>query len=151
MTAHSGFSKNAVDEAVKLLSRKAYSEKNLTDKLVTAGFDRTEVAECLRSLKNWHYINDREFGINRIKQLQARLKSRAYVSLDLENIGLLKDLVEELLNSYYPEDQELRIAQELLQKKANSQVNSRKMWAFLVRAGFSENTVHHCFPGIDPT
>ncbi|HBE80444.1 MAG TPA: hypothetical protein DDW65_22070 [Firmicutes bacterium] len=150
MTAHSGLS-NAVDEAVKLLSRKAYSEKNLADKLVTVGFDRTEVAECLHSLRNWHYINDREFAINRIKQLQTRLKSRAYTRLDLENLGLPKDLAGELLNTLYPEEQELRIAQQLLQKKANSQVNLRKMWAFLVRAGFSENTVHHCFPGIDPT
>lgn len=143
--------KNSLDEALKFLNRQAYSERKLANKLKTAGFLETTINECLDRLRNWGYINDREFGINRIKQLQARLKSRSFTLLDLEEQGLPKDIITELINCYYPEEQELVIARKLMLKRANSLGKQSKTWGYLVRAGFSENTVRHCFPSIDPT
>lgn len=144
--------KSPLDEALKYLNRQAYSEKKLTGKLKAADFQETEINECLERLRNWGYINDREFGAYRVKQLQARLKSRSFIILDLEEQGLPKDIIRELMNCFYPEEQELVIARKLLLKRANlSGKQSIKIWAYLVRAGFSENTVRHCFPSIDPT
>jgi regulatory protein len=143
--------KSIMDEALRYLSRQAYSERKLSDRLRTADYSEIEIGECFTRLKNWGYLNDREFGTNRIKQLQGRFKSRSFTMLDLESQGLPKDLLTELINFYYSEERELAIAQELLLKKGNTVKSQSKMWNYLLRAGFTENTVRHCFPSIDPT
>jgi SOS response regulatory protein OraA/RecX len=56
------------------------------------------------------------------------------------------------MDEYYPEVIEVDIAQKLLAHKFNSQKNSVvKMGQYLLRTGFSENTVRQCFPGISST
>jgi regulatory protein len=143
--------KSSLDEALKHLNHQVYTEKKLANKLEDAGFPDEEISESLSRLKNWGYINDLEFGTARIQQLQDRLKSRSYTILDLEKQGLAKETIVELVNCYYPEDRELEIAEKLIARKAISSKKQAKMWVCLVRNGFSENTVHHCFPSIDPT
>jgi regulatory protein len=143
--------KNCLEEAMGFLDRHAYSERKLAAKLKTIGFLEADINECLDRFKSWGYINDREFGVNRIRQLQERLKSRLFTMQDLETQGLPKDIISELISCYYPEEQELAIARKLILKRTTSPEKQLKTWAYLVRAGFSENTVRHCFPGIDPT
>jgi regulatory protein len=143
--------KSLMDEALKYLSRQSYSEQRLSDKLIANGFSEVEISECFTRLKQWGYLDDREFGINRIQQLQERLKSRSFVISDLEGHGLAKNLLTELIDSCYPEEAETEIARKLLLKKGSTGKNQTKMWIHLVRVGFSENTVRHCFPSIDPT
>ncbi|HBF38866.1 MAG TPA: hypothetical protein DDW50_16295, partial [Firmicutes bacterium] len=88
---------------------------------------------------------------SRIHQLQSRLKSRMYTKLDLKSRGLSQEIISELMDEYYPDEQELVIATKLLSKKATSSKPQVKIRAYLVRNGFSENTVRQCFPSIDPT
>ncbi|MGE5583071.1 MAG: regulatory protein RecX [Bacillota bacterium] len=141
-----------IDKALIYLSRRAYPERRLAEKLSKDGFTEAEIGECLLRLKSWGYLNDRRFGSDRIRQLQERLKSRSYVMADLENSGLDKELIAELLESFYPEELELEIAGKLIAKKYLPIKSSQpKGWVSLIRAGFSENTVRHCFPDIDPT
>lgn len=132
-----------MDLALKSLSRQAYSRSKMVAKLNRAGFDDDQTDQCVGRLENWGYLNDREFGIGRIATLQARFKSRNFVAGDLESQGLSSELVQELLAEFYPEEMELEIARKLLQKK---QRPKNKGYDVLVRAGFSESTVHRCFP-----
>ena len=132
-----------MDLALKSLSRRAYSRSKMVAGLNRAGFDERQTKECISKLENWGYLNDREFGISRIATLQARLKSRNYVAGDLESQGIPSLLIAELLAEFYPEEMELEIARKLLQKKQRPQ---NKGPAVLTRAGFSESTVHRCFP-----
>ena len=134
-----------MDLALKCLSRRAYSHSKIVAKLGQAGFDETEINECVRRLEDWGYLNDREFGMSRIATLQARLKSRNYVEGDLEAQGISHELVQELLAEFYPEEMEPEIASELLQKKPRKK---SKGYALLLRAGFSESTIHRCFPDL---
>lgn len=139
--------RNSMDLALKSLSRQAYSRSKMIAKLNRARFEQDQIDECIKRLENWGYINDREYGIGRIATLQARLKSRKFVAVDLELQGLRAELIQELLAEFYPEEMELEIASRLLQKKSGNQI---KKYNFLVRAGFSEDTVHHCFPEEHP-
>ncbi len=131
--------------ALKSLSRQAYSRSKIAVKLKQAGFDEAQTDECITRLENWGYLNDREYGIGRIATLQARLKSRGYVAGDLESQGISSKLIHELLAEFYPEEMEMEIARKLLAKKANQK---NKGYGSLARAGFSENTLRHCFPDI---
>lgn len=134
-----------IDLALKSLSRQAYSLSKMVAKLSRAGFNENQINECINRLENWGYLNDREFGSRRIAILQGRLKSRSYVMSDLESQGLSSHLAQELLAEFYPEEMELEIARKLLQKKGDKK---NKGYAFLLRAGFSENTIHRCFPDL---
>ncbi len=141
-----------METALKYLSRQSFTEHKLSSKLKTAGFEDEEVTETISRLKIWGYLNDREFGVNRIKKLQERLKSRSCIELDLKNNGISTNLINKLLDLYYPEQMEIQIARELLQKKTSSgRFDTVKLWSYLLRAGFSENTIHLCFPNVDPT
>lgn len=137
-----------MDLALKSLSRQAYSRSKMIAKLNRAGFDQIQTTECITRLENWGYLNDREYGIARLATLQARLKSRNYVAGDLELQGISSKLIPELLAEFYPEEMEIEIARQLLQKNPTKK---DKGYGLLARAGFSENTVHQCFPDISPT
>lgn len=134
-----------IDLALKSLSHQAYSRNKMVAKLKKAGFSETQINECIARLENWGYLNDREYGIERIATLQARLKSRSYAAGDLELQGISSNLIHELLAEFYPEEMEIGIAHKLLAKKVNQK---NKGYSSLARAGFSENTISHCFPDI---
>jgi SOS response regulatory protein OraA/RecX len=141
-----------MEAALKCLDKQALTAQKLTDKLLRSGFEVAAVAECVERICHWGYLNDRQFGVDRLKFLQAKLKSRSYIEADLAHTGLEQSVVNELMDEYYPEVIEVDIAQKLLAHKFNSQKNSVvKMGQYLLRTGFSENTVRQCFPGISST
>lgn len=141
-----------MDVALNLLGRRPFTEQQLLEKLSEAGFNPEDIQETLNRLKGWGYLNDNEYGIQRINTLQARFKSRVFVEGDLLVHGLQPELIQELLNTYYPESLEIDIARQLLSRKSHAKRQS-KTWgpAFLMRSGFSENTVHQCFPEVSST
>lgn len=142
----------AMQLALKHLDRQAYSEGKLRQKLELSGVSNPEAEEAITRLKSWGYLNDWEFGKNRVLALQARLKSREYVRCDLTENGLANALVDELLAAFYPRDAELEIARNFLKKRNRASKkpdpHARSNWAALARAGFSEETIHGCFPEI---
>lgn len=141
-----------LETALKCLNRQALTAQKLTDKLLRAGFENDAVAECVGRICQWGYLNDRQLGMDRLKSLQVKLKSRSFIETDLTHSGLEPSLVNELLDEYYPEATEVDIAQKLLARKYNGQKDSAvKMGQYLQRAGFSENTVRQCFSGVSST
>lgn len=141
-----------MDVALSLLDHRAYTEQKLAEKLSASGFGPEDTHETLSRLKSWGYLNDNEYGINRITTLQARFKSRVFVEGDLLVNGLNTELIQELMNSYYPESLEIDIARQLLRRKSHAK-KQKSTWgpAFLMRSGFSENTIQHCFPEVSST
>lgn len=141
-----------MDLALKFLAKQAYSRKKLSDKLYKAGFEQTEIVECLDRLSGWGYLDDRKFGIRQIELMQNKLKSRNYIRTHLVESGMNAVLVDELLEEFYPVSLELEIARKYIDKRRSEHHRSKSPeWIFLVRAGFEENTVHKCFPDIYPT
>ena len=136
-----------MEMALNFLSRRAYTEQKLTERLSGFGFNQVDINETLSRLKSWGYLNDNEYGKTRITHLQTRLKSRAFVEGDLRANGLKPELIDELLNIYYPESLEIEIARKLLRRKLQAKRQSKTLGCtFLMRSGFSENTIQRCFP-----
>ena len=141
--------KTPLQMSLDFLSRRAYTEQELSEKLSTCRFSDEEISECLQRLKSWGYLNDLNFGINRIISLKAKLKSRDYIKNDLLKHGLTTEACDDLMDINYPEETEKDIALELLKKKFYKRPKSTSQGAFfLQRAGFSEDTIHHCFPNL---
>ena len=143
--------KNPLNVALEYLDHQALSEQKLAQKLKIAGYSESAIEESFSQLRKMGYIDDYRLGEARIHQLLGRLKSRAFSRLDLQSHGISKEIIHELLDNYYSEEQELEIALKLIRKKSTSSKPQLKIRAYLVRNGFSENTVRHCFPSIDPT
>jgi SOS response regulatory protein OraA/RecX len=136
----------ALETALKYLNKQALTTQKLTDKLLQDGFAAAIVTECIARISNWGYLNDYQFGADRLRLLQTRLKSRNYIEADLQHAGLEQLLVDELLDEYYPEVTEVDIARKLIARKfAGRKDAADKMGRYLLRAGFSENTVSQCF------
>jgi SOS response regulatory protein OraA/RecX len=141
-----------MEVALRYLERQNYTEKKLAEKLIKTGFEPGQVAECIQRIHNWGYINDFQFAISRIKKLQAKYKSKLYIEGYLLESGFKPEMVSALLAEYYSEKMELEIARELLRRKyATKECPEVKKWQYLIRAGFSENTVGQCFTDISTT
>lgn len=142
----------AMETALKYLNRQIVTKKNLTEKLLKDGFEETTVTECVEQISRWGYLNDREYGVAQIKSLQHKLKSRLYVEEYLLHSGMERQLTAELLDQYYPWENELVIAQKLVERKyVNKPTAGEKQRQFLLRSGFSENTVGQCFSAVSST
>lgn len=143
---------NAIQFALKLLDRRAYSEAKLRQKMEQSGIFDLQSELAIARLKSWGYLDDREYGKNRVRALQIRLKSREYVRGDLTEDGLEGGLVDELLSEFYPWGAELEIARDFLKKRVRPNqktvLRARSEWTALVRAGFSEETIRDCLPEI---
>ncbi|HEX3043777.1 MAG TPA: RecX family transcriptional regulator [Bacillota bacterium] len=133
--------------ALKLLNSRDYSSQRLIDVLTTKGYINQEINECIDRLQGWGYLNDHEYGIRRLEVLLKKLKSRLFIQEDLLQHGLSRELVSELLEERYPEGIEIQIAGKFLEKRAKIKRKSQ-IWGvrLLQQAGFSENTIHRCFP-----
>jgi len=144
--------KNLMDQALKFLSQKAYTRNKLAARLLRAGYDEAEIAKCLERLIGWGYLNDRDFAVNKVKSLIAGLKSKLYIRNYLAEQGLAASLITELLDEYYPDELEVTIARQLLERNRKSSGGKKTPgWAALARAGFTEETVGKCLNNGSPT
>lgn len=146
------FQSDPMQTALKYLGRRSYSQCQLESKLAGAGFNTVEITEALERLLGWGYLNDRQFGMERIRLLIERCKGRAYVSEDLQACGLDPKLVDELLVSEFPMALEIKAAIRFLEKRPASRRHD-PAWAFqaLTRAGFSEESIRSCLGEPPPT
>jgi SOS response regulatory protein OraA/RecX len=134
-------------EALKQLGRQRMTTRKLTEKLLQAGFATAAVEECVMQLQGWGYLNDQQFGIDRLRSLQIKLKSRRYIEEYLLHSGMESLLVDALLAECYPEALEVDVAKKALMRKFSGKPHSPQlMIQYLFRAGFSEDTVGQCFP-----
>ena len=141
-----------VQTALKYLERRSYSQHQLEVKLASAGFGAIEIAGVVERLLGWAYLNDYEFGLERIRLLIERCKSRAYVCEDLHACGMALKLIDELIAKEYPIALEAQVAAHFLAKRPSSWRNS-PLWAVqaLTRAGFSDETIRSCLGEPPPT
>ena len=135
-----------MEVALKLLSKKNYTESQLIEKLVEIGFGIEEIDDCFQELKRWNYLSDYNYGVTRTRLLQKKLRSLAYIENDLLSKGMAIEVVRILLKEYYPIELELEIAKEFLKKKYHGCEIPISGWKVLANAGFTENTLRHCFP-----
>lgn len=126
--------------ALRFLSHRQRSEKEIIDKLKEKGFEDKFIEGTLSYLKNYNLVDDMEFArsfandkVNLNKYGPQRIK------YDLYRKGISGDIIEEVLDY----DDEYDRALELAEKKINSYKNDdrnakyRKLGGFLQRRGYS--------------
>ncbi len=132
--------------SLRLLSYRARSEKELTDRLEKKGFSDKSIAAAVRSLKESGFIDDTALAQQLRRQaIEVKLLGYGPAKAYMRRRGLPGEIVESVL--YRDEDEEMRNAQKLVEKKLNTMGNyltadeRKKLWNFLARRGYSFETI----------
>jgi regulatory protein len=148
--------------ALRFLSRRQRTEKEVRDKLREKEFADEEIQQTIENLRGLGFLNDEEFARNYIRhQLTLRPKGALALKQRLLLLGVKKDTVETVLHEIFQEtgqeDAALDAARKFLRKSRTPTDDPRrtkqKLAAFLSRRGFTWDvisTVTKNIPGLGP-
>lgn len=138
-----------MDYSLRLISAKSYSEKQLVEKLIRKNFSTDEISKVIKKLKEYDYLNDEKFAERLIENQKKKLTGRLKTGFELYKKGIGRSLSEELMRTFYGEDEERKVALTALEKKKISLIKNKenellfkkKLYDFLQRRGFSSQII----------
>ncbi len=142
--------KEIKNKALKLLSRREHSRRELKDKLLRRDFNFQNVEVVLEDLSNSGYLNDRRFARTWIKnRLQRKPRGKALIEAELRDKGVDGQVIEEELNNLLSEQKEKAMCEKLARKwlnKKNKKISEDddlqiKLMRYLSSRGFSKRVI----------
>lgn len=141
--------KESKDATLKFLSYRMRSEKEVRDKLKKKGFANDLIAEVIKDLKRVNLLNDYEFASAWIRdRISNKPRGKTLLKQELWKKGIKEEIIEKVLREYFEDEEvELNLAKKLLEKRKkryenlDKNVAKRRMMSFLLRRGFSYETV----------
>lgn len=140
--------KDALVLALKKLSYRAYSEKELDDYLANAGFNQEQREEVLHKLLSWGYLDDQKLAVYWF-EYYTNHKPLGYVCLykKLQEKGIPQNLILAVLEKY-DEKKELELGRSLAEKFISKKTNresaiqmKNSLARHLQRKGFSRTNI----------
>jgi regulatory protein len=129
-------------DSLKLLSKKAYSENSLREKLIQKGYNTDIANKALTRLKELNYINDDNYAKNYALYLYKKGKGAFLIKAELEKQGIEKDLIKETLEKIKEEGESFEVILKILKTKFKNFNNkdkneTKKVISFFLRRGFA--------------
>lgn len=139
--------------AVKYLSRKLRTEKEVFVKLDDEGYESSCIDKVIDELKAIGYINNKLYAQKYVFD-RSKLKplSKKMLKLELQTRGIQEDIIDEVLDDWKADDH--IIAKNLLKRKfgkydLTDEKVLKKAYAFLLHRGFSYDTIRDALRGIN--
>ena len=129
--------KSAREVAVDCLSRRALTHYELETRLLEKGYESLEVNEVLEKMEEFGYLNDQELALT-VSQNRLKRYSRRRVLQDLQNRGLVPQVIEQALTSTYSSDAEF---QQCLTLAKRWWVQEDKRWEQKIHEKHSKRSV----------
>lgn len=133
----------AKSRALWYLDRASHTEKALYDKLVRAGFEKTACAEVIARFVELGLVDDRRFAENFAERCIDSGISKREAVYKMTVKGVPRDIAYEAVDALDTDEEEQ--VRTLLQKKYLSKLSSengtQKVYAALIRKGFSFSAV----------
>ena len=137
--------REAKSRAVRYLSLKLRTEREVREKLLNEGYDPDCTAKVIDELKAIGYINNKLYAQKYIFD-RSKLKplSKRMMRLELLSRGIPEETADEVLADWKVEDSV--VAESLLKRKfgkydMSDEKTLRKAYMFLVHRGFSRETI----------
>lgn len=138
--------------ALRLLERKDYSRKELTDRLVRDGYSQEMVVQIMEYLDSFHYLSDVRVAENYIR-CHMETTSRRKLEYMLYQKGISEEDINLAMEENYKNDDDIpqeevvirnqikkyRISEEQLQELSYEEKN--KIAAKLYRKGFGQEKI----------
>lgn len=143
--------KRAQERCLKLLQGKDYTEGEIRKKLCSDGYQETVIDKTIIFLRKYDYLNDIRY-INLYYQCKSTRKSKKQIILDLQQKGIAKDLIHNVLQNIEQEEEnsgDLYCIRKLLLKKRYEDSEStyeekEKIKMYLFRKGFELSDINLC-------
>ena len=137
--------KESKDAALKFLSYRMRSEKEVRDKLKKKEFANDLIDEVIKDLKRINLIDDSNFASAFVRdKISNKPQGKILLKQELWKKGIKDETIEKVLKEYFEdEEEELNLAKNLLEKRKKRYENldkniaKRRMMSFLLRRGFS--------------
>ncbi|MBS5531795.1 regulatory protein RecX [bacterium] len=134
--------KSAMEKAMRLLSRRALSERELLNKLCAAGYPFREARDAVAECRKRGYVNDEAFAADYTELLAGRCLGGRRIRLALRKRGIPAELQEEPLEAAAETEAEraseaLAYKLRLLARETDPRRKREKAFRFLVGRGFS--------------
>ncbi len=141
--------KEAKDAALKFLSFRMRSEKELREKLKKKEFAESLIDDVVKDLKRLKLVDDYDFAAAFVRdRISNSPRGKILLRQELWKKGIKKEIIEKALKEYFKdEDEELVLAKELSQKRKRryqgleENVAKRRLMSFLLRRGFSYDII----------
>jgi regulatory protein len=145
---------DAKTHAIKLLSYRSRSKKEMLEKLQKKGFDGVEIENTIQFLEKTGLINDNVL-VSDLFKLSVERKSlgKRGIRRFLIKRGIDKELIDNTLSSHTTESEE-KAALEFAERKLKTlkshpdNVIKRRLWGMLQRRGFSGDVITKVFDSI---
>ena len=102
------------NKALKYLSYKNRSTKEIYDYLIKKGFSETEINEAIEKLIEYKFLDDTNFSEIFIRDRQLKGRSKRMISYELKQKGINRDTAEKTLESA---KDDLKTAKEYIEKR----------------------------------
>jgi regulatory protein len=137
--------KRAKLRAMHLLERMDRTEAELYDKLKRDLYPEDIIEIAMRYVKSFGYLGDVGYAKRFVESRQGS-KSKLEIKMSLLQKGVSKEIISEVLEVYYHEQDESAAIQKLLEKKrfmaeTATEEEKRKIYGYLMRKGFSYEDV----------
>lgn len=140
--------KRAKLRAMKLLTKKDYTEKQLAEKLRQGGYPEQVLREALDYVAGYHYTDDLRYAVAYITD-HENTRSRRRIEQDLLGRGIEEEVLERAWAEWEADggsQDEQAMIRALMEKRrydpdAADWKERQRMYAFLLRRGFSAEAV----------
>ena len=141
-------SRQALNVAVRLLTRRDHTRYEIRQKLKQRGFSSDEILAAVSECERLNYIDDERTARVYIGQLVRKGFGFRRIAIELKKKGLQGKSIEDILEQLQTEIDEREIARRVLQKKiksfereADQKKRRDKIYRFLDYRGFSRSLI----------
>ena len=144
------------ERAIRLLSIRPRSEKELKEKLRQKGAGVRLIEEVVRELKEKYLLDDEKFAYSWAEsRMLNKPMGKFLLKRELKGKGVKAEIIERVIAENYQKEDELELAKKLLQRKArrfkdtDDLKTKKRMTDFLLRRGFSYEVVRQAVKGLE--
>jgi regulatory protein len=140
--------KEAKDVALKFLSFRRRTEKQVREKLKKKEFDEKIIDATIDKLKEFDLINDLEFATSWVKdRLAFKPRGKKLLKQELWKKGIKKDIIEQVTDQLCQDEDKsaFQLVEKIKKRYKNLEPNvaKRRMFNLLLRRGFSYETTKY--------
>lgn len=141
---------SASEKAMRLLARRAYSERELTRKLYSYGcYSTPQIREALEFCRKNRFLNDELLAQDYARALSDRNCGSFKIRLQLRKRGVAEELVQNAVEQTAESEPEAaRRAYEyksrLLTRETDPLKKRQKLYRYLASKGFSPEIIREC-------
>lgn len=143
--------RQAWESALRLLTYRERSRKELNDKLVGKKYSPSAVSAVIGKLERLELLDDEKFArlwVN--SRINSKPRAAWLVGRELDQKGIAQETARRILGELIPPEREREAARQLAESRVRQyrgedpRTARRKLFAYLARRGFPSETIREC-------